>query len=213
MANLNTEVVSYDVSGKTRVAGVDMKLEVVVIPVSDVERAKVFYQSLGWRLDATPPGIVQLTPTGSGCSVQFGGNRTTAAPGSAQGLWLIVSDLQVALDKIAAAGIKMNEIYHLGANGKAPGLDPERHSYRSFASFQDPDGNRWLLQEITTRLPGRIDPSTTSFGSATDLESALRRAATAHGEHEERTGERDENWPKWYAEYLVEEQSGATLPK
>jgi catechol 2,3-dioxygenase-like lactoylglutathione lyase family enzyme len=212
MPNLNTEVPGYGVSGKTRVAGVDMKLEVVVIPVSDVERAKVFYQSLGWRLDATPAGVVQLTPPGSGCSVQFGGNRTTAAPGSAQGLWLIVSDLQVALDKMSAAGIKVNEVYHLGANGKAAGVDPERHSYRSFASFQDPDGNRWLLQEITTRLPGRIDPSTTSYGSASDLESALRRVETAHGEHEKRTGERDENWPKWYAEYLVAEQSGAKLP-
>jgi catechol 2,3-dioxygenase-like lactoylglutathione lyase family enzyme len=159
------------------VAGVDMKLEVVVIPVSNIERATEFYQRLGWRLDATLSGVVQFTPPGSGCSVQFGGNRTTAAPGSAQGLWLIVSDLQVALDKMAAAGIKINEVYHVGANGKASGLDPERHSYRSFASFQDPDGNRWVLQEITTRLPGRIDPSTTTFGSASDLESALRRAA------------------------------------
>jgi catechol 2,3-dioxygenase-like lactoylglutathione lyase family enzyme len=168
----------------TRVVGVDMKLEVVVIPVSDVERARLFYQSLGWMLDATPYEVVQFTPPGSGCSVQFGGNRTTAASGSAQGLWLIVSDLQVALDKIAAAGIKVNEVYHIGANGKASGLDPERHSYRSFASFQDPDGNRWLLQEITTRLPGRIDSSIASFGSVSDVESALRRAATAHGEHE-----------------------------
>jgi catechol 2,3-dioxygenase-like lactoylglutathione lyase family enzyme len=194
------------------VAGVDMKLEVVVIPVSNIERAKEFYQSLGWRLDATLSGVVQFTPPGSGCSVQFGGNRTTAAPGSAQGLWLIVSDLQVALDKMAAADIKVNEVYHTGANGKATGLDPERHSYRSFASFQDPDGNRWVMQEVTTRLPGRIDSSTTSFGSATDLENALRRAATAHGEHEKRTGERGENWPKWYAEYMAAEQSGAKLP-
>ena len=192
--------------------GVDMKLEVVVIPVSDLDRAKAFYQSLGWRLDATLSGVVQFTPPGSGCSVQFGGNRTTAAPGSAQGLWLSVSDLQLALDKMAAADIKVNEVYHVGPNGKTSGLDPERHSYRSFASFQDPDGNLWVLQEITARIPGRIDPSTTSFASATDLESALRRAATAHGEHEKRTGERDENWPKWYSEYMVAEQSGAKLP-
>jgi len=199
-------------SAQTTSVAVDMKLEVVVIPVSDIERAKAFYQRLGWRLDATLSGVVQFTPPGSGCSVQFGGNRTTAAPGSAQGLWLSVSDLQAALDKMAGAGIKVNEVYHIGANGKASGLDPERHSYRSFASFQDPDGNRWVLQEITARLPGRIDPSITSFGSATDLESALRRAATAHGEHEKRTGERDENWPKWYSEYMVAEQSGAKLP-
>lgn len=196
-------------------AVVDMKLEVVVISVSDIERAKAFYLSLGWRLDATPAGsgVVQLTPPGSGCSVQFGGNRTTAAPGSAQGLWLIVSDLQAALDKMAAANIKVDEVFHLGATGKASGIDPERHSYRSLATFQDPDGNHWILQEVTTRLPGRLDPSTTSFSSASDLESALLRAEKAHGEHEKRIGGRDENWPKWYAEYMAAEQSGAELPK
>ncbi len=193
-------------------ATVDMKLEVVIVPVSDTDRAKHFYQSLGWRLDATPPGIVQFTPPGSGCSVQFGGNRTTAAPGSAQGLWLIVSNLQAALDKMAAAGIKMNEVYHIDANGKASGLHPERLSYRSFASFQDPDGNHWVLQEITARLPGRIDAATTSFGSASDLASALQRAAVAHGEHEKRTDGRDENWPAWYADYMVAEQAGTKLP-
>ena len=192
---------------------VDMKLEVVVIPVSDVERAKAFYQSLGWRLDATPPGIVQFTPPGSGCSVQFGGNRINAAPGSAQGLWLIVSDLQAALDQMGAAGITVNEVYHIGANGRASGLHPERASYRSYASFQDPDGNHWVLQEITTRLPGRIDASTTSFASVSDLQSALQRAAVAHGEHEKRTGGiRDETWPTWYAEYMVAEQAGTKLP-
>jgi len=194
------------------VATVDMKLEVVVIPVSDVDRAKLFYQSLGWRLDPTPSGVIQFTPHGSGCSVQFGGNRTTAAPGTAQGLWLSTSDLQAAVDKMATAGIKPDEVYHSGVNGKTSGLDPERHSYRSFASFHDPDGNRWVLQEITTRLPGRIDPSNTSFGSASDLESALRRAAKAHGEHEKRIGGPDENWPKWYAQYIAAEQSGAALP-
>ncbi|MGA2421691.1 MAG: VOC family protein [Candidatus Acidiferrum sp.] len=193
-------------------AAIDMKLEVVVIPVSDVERAKAFYQRLGWRLDPTPSGVAQFTPPGSGCSVQFGGNRTTAAPGSAQGLWLIVSDLQATLHRFAAVGIEVDEVYHLSANGKATGLDPERHSYRSLAAFRDPDGNRWVLQEVTTRLPGRIDPAATSFGSVTDLENALRRAAAAHGEHEKRTGAADANWPAWYAKYLVAEQAGTGLP-
>jgi catechol 2,3-dioxygenase-like lactoylglutathione lyase family enzyme len=192
---------------------VDMKLEVVVIPVSDLERAKDFYLRLGWRLDPTPSGVVQFTPPGSGCSVQFGGNRTTAAPGSAQGLWLIVSDLQAALDRMAANGITPNEVYHFGANGKASGLDPERHSYRSLAAFQDPDGNRWVLQEVTTRFPGRIDTGVTSFASANDLASALRRAAAAHGQHEKNTGQSDPNWPDWYAAYLAAEQSGTELPK
>jgi catechol 2,3-dioxygenase-like lactoylglutathione lyase family enzyme len=187
-------------SSDTAVAKVDMKLEVVVIPVSDVERAKQFYTKLGWRLDATPSGVVQFTPSGSGCSVQFGGNRTTAAPGTSQGLWLIVSDLQAVLDQMTAAGIQVNEVYNVDASGKHSGLHPERQSYRSFAAFQDPDGNRWVLQEVTTRLAGRIDPSTTSFSSVNDLESALQRAATAHGEHEKRIGKRDENWPKWYSE-------------
>jgi catechol 2,3-dioxygenase-like lactoylglutathione lyase family enzyme len=198
----------------TRVTGVDMKLEVVVIPVSDIERATEFYQRLGWRHDATPSGVMQFTPLGSGCSVQFGGNRTTAAPGTAQGLWLIVSDLKDALGKMDAVGIKVDEVWHMSASGKASGLDPERNSYRSLASFHDPDGNRWVLQEVTTRLAGRIDSSSTSFGSVTDLESALRRAATAHGEHEKRAGgQYDENWPKWYSEYMVAEQSGAKLPE
>src|SRR5215471_17780428 len=150
---------------------IDMKLEVVVIPVSDVERARKFYVSLGWRQDVTPPGsgIVQLTPPGSGCSVQFGGNRTTAAPGSAQGLWLIVSDIQAALDKLAALRIPADEVFHIGEKGREGGLDPERRSYRSYASFRDPDGNRWLFQEITTRLPGRIDSAETTFANAPDL--------------------------------------------
>ena len=201
--------------GKTTVGGkVDMKLEVVVIPVSDTERAQKFYSSLGWRQDVTPPGsgVFQFTPPGSGCSVQFGAGRTSAAPGSAQGLWLIVSDIQAALDKLAAAGVQADEVFHIGANGKASGLDPERSSYRSFASFRDPDGNHWLFQEITTRLPGRIDAAATSFGSASDLASAMRRAEKAHGEHEKRTGQRDANWADWYAAYMVAEQSGKELP-
>jgi catechol 2,3-dioxygenase-like lactoylglutathione lyase family enzyme len=197
----------------TKAQPVDMKLEVVVIPVSDVERAKEFYARLGWRLDATPPGIVQFTPLGSACSVIFGGNFTSAAPGSAQGLWLIVSDIQSALDKLATAGIQVDEVFHIGPDGKATGLNPERSSYSSFASFRDPDGNSWVLQEITTRLPGRIDAAATSFGSASDLASAFRRTEAAHGEHERRTGQRDANWPDWYAAYMVAEQSGAELPQ
>jgi len=193
---------------------IDMKLEVVVIPVSDMDRAQRFYSSLGWRQDVTPPGsgIFQFTPPGSGCSVQFGANRSSAAPGSAQGLWLIVSDIQAALDKLAAAGVKPDEVYHFGASGKADDLDPKRNSYRSFAAFRDPDGNRWLFQEITTRLPGRIDSGVTSYGSAGDLAGAMRRAEKAHGEHEKRTGQRDANWADWYAEYMAAEQSGGKLP-
>ena len=193
---------------------IDMKLEVVVISVSNFDRAVEFYKSLGWRQDVTPPGsgVFQFTPPGSGCSVQFGANRTSAAPGSAQGLWLIVSDIEAALATLAAAGVQADEVYHFGANGKSSGLDPERHSYRSFASFRDPDGNRWLFQEITTRLPGRIDSGVTSFGSASDLASAMRRAEAAHGEHEKRTGQRDANWADWYAAYMAAEQAGKELP-
>jgi catechol 2,3-dioxygenase-like lactoylglutathione lyase family enzyme len=194
---------------------VDMKLEVVVIPVSDFERAAKFYSSLGWRQDVTPPGsgVFQFTPPGSGCSVQWGTGRTTAAPGSAQGLWLIVSDLEAALDQLAAAGVAVDEVFHVGGKGKESGLDPERGTYRSFASFRDPDGNRWLLQEITTRLPGRIDSAATTFASVNDLASAMRRAEAAHGEHEKRTGVRDANWSDWYAAYMVAEQSDAKLPE
>ena len=211
----STEVRTQDEISGARAAKVDMKLEVVVIPVSDVERAAKFYSSLGWRQDVTPPGsgVFQFTPPGSGCSVQWGAGRTTAAPGSAQGLWLIVSDLQGALDKLAAAGARADEVFHFGPNGKAKGLDPQRQSYRSFASFHDPDGNSWLFQEITTRLPGRIDSGATSYGSASDLASAMRRAEAAHGEHEKRTGQRDANWADWYAEYMAAEQSGGKLPE
>jgi catechol 2,3-dioxygenase-like lactoylglutathione lyase family enzyme len=199
-----TEVQADKASGgSTRT--VDMKLEVVVIPVSDGERAAKFYSSLGWRQDVTPPG--------SGCSVQWGAGRTTAAPGSAQGLWLIVSDLQAALDRLTTAGVNVDDVYHFGPNGKANGIDPEHNTYRSFATFRDPDGNRWLFQEITTRLPGRIDSKATTYGSASDLANAMRRAEKAHGEHERRTGQRDANWSDWYAEYMAAEQSGAKLPE
>jgi catechol 2,3-dioxygenase-like lactoylglutathione lyase family enzyme len=190
---------------------VDMKLEVVVIPVTDLDRATEFYRRLGWRLDVTPPIVVQLTPPGSGCSVQFGAHLTSAAPGSAEG-YLVVFDLQDALDQLAAAGIEVSEVYHLGPGGRADGLDPDRRSYSSRAVVHDPDGNTWLVQEVTTRLPGRIDSSATSFGSVSDLADAMRRAEAAHGEHEKRTGQADANWPDWYASYMIAEQAGTELP-
>jgi catechol 2,3-dioxygenase-like lactoylglutathione lyase family enzyme len=207
----SNEVRGNNAASAARVAKLDMKLEVLVIPVSDVGRAKEFYTKLGWRLDVTPPGVVQFTPPGSGCSVQFGTNLTSAAPGSAKG-YLIVSDVVAARDELVAAGIEVGEFFHFGPSGRASGLDPERRTYRSRALFSDPDGNVWLLQEVTARLPGRIDPGVTSFGSATDLASALRRAAAAHGKHEQRIGQTDPNWPDWYAQYMVAEQGGAKLP-
>jgi catechol 2,3-dioxygenase-like lactoylglutathione lyase family enzyme len=201
-----------------------MKLEVVVIPVSDVDRAKDFYESLGWRLDADVAAgdefrLVQVTPPGSGCSIQFGTNLTSAAPGSAQSLYLIVPDIEGARDELVARGVEVSEVFHEGTRGarfhdtgRVAGPSPDRSSYGSFASFSDPDGNGWLFQEVTTRLPGRIDPAATAFGSAGDLAQALRRAAAAHGEHEKRTGQADANWPDWYAEYMVREQAGDDLP-
>src|SRR5262245_16775468 len=195
-------------------ATIDMKLEVIVIPVSDAERAEQFYRKLGWRQDVTPPGsgVFQFTPHGSACSVQFGRNLTSATPGSAQRTYLIVSNIEAARKAIVAAGIEASEIFHLGPNGPVGGPDPEHGTYRSLATFSDPDGNSWLLQEITTRLPGRIDSGVTSFGSVTDLVGALRRAEAAHGEHEKRTGQRDANWSDWYAAYMVAEQAGTELP-
>ena len=195
-------------------AKVDLKLEVVTIPVSDVERAKTFYGNLGWRLDADfsdgAERAVQFTPPGSQCSIHLGKN----APGTAQGIFLIVSDIEAARDVLVAAGVEVGEVFHFGPAGPLPGPDPEHRTYGSFALFSDPDGNTWLLQEITSRLPGRIDSAATAFGSASDLASALRRAEAAHGEHEKRTGgQRDENWPDWYAAYMVAEQSGGEFPK
>ena len=190
----------------------NMKLEVLVIAVSDIERAKEFYSRLGWRLDVTPPSVVQFTPPGSWCSGQFGTNLMSAAPGSGKG-YLIVSDIVAARDRLVGGGIEVGEIFHIGPEGRVSGLDPERRTYRSRALFSDPDGNVWLLQEITTRLPGRVDSGVTSFGSASDLESALRRAAAAHGQHEKRIGAADANWPDWYAKYMVAEQSGKELPQ
>jgi catechol 2,3-dioxygenase-like lactoylglutathione lyase family enzyme len=212
---------SQDTTTDARVGKVAMNLEVVTIPVADVDRAKEFYESLGWRLDADfstdSDHVVQFTPPGSQCSVHFGTNLTTAAPGSAQML-LIVSDIQAARDELAGRGVAVSEVFHYaGFNRVDPGARlsgpaPERRSYGSWVSFSDPDGNSWLLQEITTRLPGRIDPAATSFASPGDLASAFRRAETAHGEHEKRTGQRDVNWPEWYAAYMVAEQSGEELP-
>lgn len=190
----------------------DMKLEVVVIPVSDVDRSTKFYQSLGWRLDVTPPGIVQLTPHGSSCSVQFGPALTGAAPGSAKE-YLVVNDIVATRDDLRAAGVDVGEIIHVTPEGPKDGPDPDRRSYVSWATFHDPDGNTWLLQEVTTRLPGRIDSGPTTYASESDLAAALRRAEAAHGEHEKRTGQADADWPSWYAAYMAAEQSGTDLPQ
>lgn len=221
----NTEARTSTATQDAR-AVVDLKLEVVVLPVSDVERAKEFYgTTLGWRIDADfhfDNGFraMQLTPPGSPCSIQFGTKMTTAAPGSAQGNYLVVSDIEAARADLAARGAEVSEVFHAGAPGAqfgkeahVPGRAPDGRSYFSFATLRDPDGNTWLLQEITTRLPGRIDSRTTSFASAEDLASAFRRAEAAHGEHEKRLGQRDENWPEWYAAYMIAEQSGAQLPQ
>jgi catechol 2,3-dioxygenase-like lactoylglutathione lyase family enzyme len=227
------DVRSDDGTNNASAARVDMKFEIVVIPVSDVDRAKEFYARLGWRLDADYDNgkdfrVLQFTPPGSGCSVIFGRNVTAAAPGSAKGLYLIVSDIEATRNELLGRGIEVSEAFHdasgvydgpdepyLFGRRRVSGADPERRSYRSFASFHDPDGNGWLFQEITTRLPGRIDSTTTNFASATDLASALRRAEAAHGEHEKRAlgGQRDANWPEWYAAYMVAEQAGTELPQ
>ncbi len=214
MTNLNNEIRRTETKERN-VATVDMKLEVVVIPVSDVDRAKEFYARLGWRQDVTPPGsgVFQFTPPGSACSVQFGKNLTSAAPGSVQRTYLIVTDIAATRDELVAAGIEVSGIFHLGPDGPVGGPDPEHRTYRSLATFSDPDGNSWLLQEITSRLPGRVDTGVTSFGSVSDLSSALRRAEAAHGEHEKRTGQRDANWPDWYATYMAAEQTGQELPQ
>jgi catechol 2,3-dioxygenase-like lactoylglutathione lyase family enzyme len=215
---------------ETGVAPADMKFEIVVIPVSDVSRAKEFYAKLGWRLDADYDNakdfrIIQFTPPGSSCSIIFGKNVTPAAPGSAQGMYLIVADIEGARKALLDRGVEVSEVFHnegayagadepyLFGRARVSGPDPGHASYRSFASFRDPDGNGWLFQEITSRLPGRIDPATTTYASANDLAGALRRAEAAHGEHEKRTGQRDDNWPDWYAKYMAAEQAGTELPK
>lgn len=188
---------------------IDMKLEVAVIPVSDVDRAKQFYGGLGWRLDADFVRVdgsraVQFTPPGSPASIHLGA-------GPALLLYLIVSDIEAARAELNAHGADVSEIFHLGPGGRLAGPDPERRSYASLASFRDPDGNGWLLQEITSRLPGRV-AGNTSFASAAELASALRRAEAAHGEHEKRIGQADANWPDWYADYIVRAQAGEELP-
>jgi catechol 2,3-dioxygenase-like lactoylglutathione lyase family enzyme len=215
----------------TATATVDMKFEIAVIPVSDVDRAKAFYAKLGWRLDADFDSgkdfrVVQFTPPGSACSIIFGKNVTAAAPGSAQGLYLIVSDIEAARAALLGRGVLVSDVFHdaagvydgadepyLFGRRRVAGPDSEHQSYRSFASFRDPDGNGWLFQEITARLPGRIDSKTTNFASTKDLANALRRAAAAHGKHEARTGHYDVNWPDWYAEHMVREQTGEKLPE
>jgi catechol 2,3-dioxygenase-like lactoylglutathione lyase family enzyme len=215
-----TEVSPDKAGGGAGAGAVDFKLEVVAIPVSDVERSKEFYTRIGWRLDADfvigDFHIVQVTPPGSGCSVAFGTGVSAAAPGSARGLELIVSDIEAARDELVARGVEPVEIFHgspFDKSRRISGPDPERASYKTYGSFADPDGNEWLLQEVTTRLPGRIDTGITSFVSAGDLKAALVRAAAAHGEHEKRTGEADADWPTWYSAFMVAEQSGAELPQ
>jgi catechol 2,3-dioxygenase-like lactoylglutathione lyase family enzyme len=217
MDELNTTI---DRSDTSSAGAADVKLEVVAIPVSDVDRAKRFYSNLGWRLDAdfvvgdTFRGI-QFTPPGSSASIHFGKGVTAAAPGSASGLFLVVSDIEATRADLASRGVDVSEIFHIAGPGHPPmpGLDPERRSYVSHATFKDPDGNTWLLQEVIARFPGRLDPNTTSYASGADLATAMRRASEAHGEHEKRNGGlRDENWPDWYAQYMVAEQSGKPLP-
>jgi catechol 2,3-dioxygenase-like lactoylglutathione lyase family enzyme len=212
------------------VARVDTKFEIVVIPVSDVDRAKEFYGRLGWRLDADYASgedyrVIQFTPPGSGCSIIFGKSVTAAAPGSAQGLYLIVSNIEAARDELVAKGVDASEVFHdaggvfagpdqpyLFGRLRVSGRHPEHSSYRSFVSFSDPDGNGWLMQEVTTRAPGRVAGDTT-YASVGDLSQAMQRAAAAHGQHEALTGQPDANWPDWYAEYMVREQAGEELPK
>ena len=215
-------------TGRTGANGnVDLKLEVLVIPVADANRSKEFYGSLGWRLDADFSfdngfRVVQFTPPGSLCSIQFGNKITAAPPGSAHGLYLIVSDIDAGRAELVDRGAKVSEVFHAGdagaqlqpddTSGRVEGPDPDHKSYSSFAAFEDPDGNGWLLQEVTERLPGRVDPDATSFSAAGDLADAMRRAEAAHGEHEKRIGKADPDWPEWYASYMVAEQSGAELP-
>jgi catechol 2,3-dioxygenase-like lactoylglutathione lyase family enzyme len=215
----STQVLGEAAIETARARAVDLKLEVVVIPVSDVERAKRFYSGLGWRLDGDfvvgdAFRGVQFTPPGSPASIHFGKGLTAAQPGSASGLYLVVSDIEAARAELVARGADVSEVFHRAGPGKPPvsGPHPQRGSYASFATFKDPDGNEWLLQEVTARLPGRVDAGDTTFTSSTELASALRRASAAHGEHEKRTGQPDADWPSWYAAYMVAEQAGRPLP-
>jgi catechol 2,3-dioxygenase-like lactoylglutathione lyase family enzyme len=216
-----------ETSGPVTGGVVDLKLEVVVIPVADADRSKSFYAGLGWRLDADFSfdngfRVVQFTPPGSLCSMQFGTKITAAPPGSAHGLYLIVTDVEAARNELLRQGVKVSEVFHSaapgaqldpgGASGRVSGPDPDHKSYSSFATFEDPDGNSWLLQEVTDRLPGRVDPTITSFNSVGDLAGALRRTEAAHGEHEKRIGKADPDWPDWYARFMAAEQTGGEPP-
>jgi catechol 2,3-dioxygenase-like lactoylglutathione lyase family enzyme len=223
----SAETATQDTSVPTLHTRPDLKFEVVVIPVADADRSKEFYERLGWRLDADFPfdngfRVVQFTPPGSAASVQFGAKITAAAPGSAQGLYLIVSDIEAARADLSGHGADVSEVFHPGAPGaqfapdgadRVSGPASEHATYSSFATMRDPDGNTWLLQEVTQRLPGRIDSAATTFASVSDLSNAMRRASVAHGEHEKRMGgEYDVNWPDWYAAYMVAEEAGTELP-
>jgi len=199
---------------------VDMKLEVVVLPVSDVDRAKNFYTALGWREDAdfatsAEFRVIQLTPPGSDCSVILGTGVTSAAPGSAEGLQLVVDDIEAARAELASGGADVSGVFHDaggvfhhgGTAARVDGAATDRQSYGSWVSFSDPDGNTWFVQEVTTRLPGRVTSAPATYDSADDLAGALRRAAAAHGKHEEETGQADPDWPDWYAQYMVDERT------
>jgi catechol 2,3-dioxygenase-like lactoylglutathione lyase family enzyme len=202
----------------------DMRLEVVVLPVSDVDRAKKFYQRLGWRLDGDYPfnesfRVVQLTPPGSASSIIFGKGITAATPGSADGLQLVVDNIDAARAELAGRGIKVSEVFHdatapfhhAGTAERVSGPAANHQSYGSWLSFTDPDGNSWFVQEVTTRLPGRSTSALAVYGSVAGLAAALRRAEAAHGKHEQEIGQRDENWPDWYAQYMAEESTSAFL--
>jgi catechol 2,3-dioxygenase-like lactoylglutathione lyase family enzyme len=202
----------------------DMKLEVVVLPVADVDRAKQFYLSLGWRPDADVTSgedfrVVQLTAPGSPCSIIFGTGVADDGAAPVTGLHLVVSDIELARKHLLSKGVEVGDTFHdaggvfhhAGSGGRVGGPDPKRRSYGSFATFTDPDGNRWWLQEITARLPGRVDGAA-AFGSVDDLAAALRRAAAAHGEHESRLGTEDLDWPAWYAAFMIAERTGSEVP-
>jgi catechol 2,3-dioxygenase-like lactoylglutathione lyase family enzyme len=192
---------------------IDLKLEVVVIPVSDVDRAKRFYAGLGWRLDADLPlgadrRVVQLTPPGSQCSIQFGKGFTTAVPGSAQGQLLVVDDIEAARAELIAHGVEVSELFHYGTKGRVSGPDPEGRSYSTRAAFSDPDGNGWVLQEIKTRLPGRVTTYQGLIMDAATLTELLQETEKRHGAYEATAQKHP--WSRWYAAYIVAREHGET---
>jgi catechol 2,3-dioxygenase-like lactoylglutathione lyase family enzyme len=207
---MSSTKISNERAPKTPTAAtVDLKLEVVVLPVSDVDRAKRFYKGLGWRLDADFPvsdswRVVQMTPPGSPCSIHFGKGVTTAAPGSMQNLYLVVSDIEAARGELIGRGADVSEAFHFAGFGgpPVPGHDPEGRSYGTYATFRDPDGNSWLLQEIKTRLPGR-GLSNLDVASLTEF---LREAETRHGEYQATAPKH--HWSDWYAAYIVAREQG-----